>query len=254
MARRKNMVEVPEEVVEETTEIKEEIKPKVKATKKEVDVPVAEEAVEEVSEVKSEPEVEEKPVEEKPKAKIVKDKFEESKKVDANKSYDDVIATLKDRSLTNDAKLEKIYNTANVTYKAFIDGFYEFDNKVYNNQAIRSNSKLFNEERNKLWANIKKGLDTKDAYVRNAKLAILVLIYNKLKTRTFNHMYLALHGDTFADPDGFQEINFVMATTGAISMFLADRTYKVRKNINFKHPEFKYGSVFEEFYTSLENR
>ena len=254
MARRKNMVEVPEEVVveetiENTTEVKEEAKPKKKATKKEVEVPVAEEPVEEVNEVKPEPEVEEKPV-----VKQVKDKFEESKKVDANKSYDDVIATLKDRSLTNDAKLEKIYNTANVTYKAFIDGFYEFDNKVYNNKALRSNSKLFNEERNKLWANIKKGLDTKDAYVRNAKLAILVLIYNKLKARTFNHMYLALHGDMFADPDGFQEINFVMATTGAISKFLADRTYKVRKNINFKHPEFKYGSVFEEFYTSLENR
>ena len=261
MAKRAIKIETngsEEEVVKPQTKKSSKKEPKVKKPEVE-ETPVADEVVEEVVETVTEPVVEttEEVAEVKPVKKVEekpKDKFEESKKIDADKSYDDVTKILKDSSLTNDQKLDKIYNTANVAYKALIDAFYEFDSKVYQNQTIRASSKLFNAERDKLWSAITKALETKDNYVRNAKIAILVLVYNKLKSRTLHHGYIALHGDGFADPTGFQEINFILHTLASFAAYLADRRFNVRKNINFKHPEFKYGKHFEEFFATLENR
>lgn len=219
-----------EETTEETTE----------SNATEENTENASEGSEEAPETPASEEQQEQPV----------DKYEASRNIDLDESYTLVKSTLARQDIGDDEKLEIISNGTNIAYKAVIEEFEEYNTAVVN--GLTDDPTAFANKVHELFGRLKRILDDEDAYVSNAKLMILLLLFRKYYQTSFVPSIYSLYAEYFPGTDyDYLEYQYVMTTLSTLAHNKDPEV--IKRRINFNKPDFKYGKKLEELFINLYN-
>lgn len=178
------------------------------------------------------------------------DKYEASRNIDLDESYTLVKSTLARQDIGDDEKLEVISNGTNIAYKAVIEEFEEYNTAVVN--GLTNDPQAFANKVHELFGRLKRILDDEDAYVSNAKLMILLLLFRKYYQTSFVPSIYSLYAEYFPGTDhDYLEYQYVMATLSTLAHNKDPEV--IKRRINFNKPDFKYGKKLEELFINLYN-